>query len=160
MSDNARFWLTLPLALSVGMIAGTFLAFSTFVMASLARVPAHAGIVAMQSINVVIVRTPFIVLFLASAVVSVVLLTASLWSSMGAPAAFRLAGCVLYLLGNIGTTAFCNVPLNNRLAELDPDGPNSANVWLAYVSRWTAWNHVRTISGVFAALSLTLSLLS
>ena len=43
-------------AVGCGLMAGVFSAFSTFVMKALARLPAHEGIAAMQSINVVAVN--------------------------------------------------------------------------------------------------------
>ena len=50
----------------------------------------------------------------------------------------------------------CNVPLNNRLAKLR-DGDAGA-YWVKYVTRWTAWNHVRTSAALAAAALLTVAL--
>jgi uncharacterized membrane protein len=69
-----------------------------------------------------------------------------------------LAGCVLYLVGTIGVTMARNVPLNNRLARLHPQSADAAAYWAKYVTRWTAWNHVRTIAALAAAALLTIAL--
>jgi uncharacterized membrane protein len=55
------------------------------------------------------------------------------------------------------TMAF-NVPLNNRLAALEPQAGDSASVWEEYLTRWTAWNHVRTVTALAAVTLLTIAL--
>jgi uncharacterized membrane protein len=47
----------------------------------------------------------------------------------------------------------CNVPKNEALASVAPADPNSANLWVAYVARWTAWNHVRAAAATLAAVA-------
>ena len=69
---------------------------------------------------------------------------APLWSEAGA--AWQVAGALLYLIGSIGVTMVCNVPLNNRLANLAPESAEGATFWTQYLSVWTAWNHVRTLA--------------
>jgi uncharacterized membrane protein len=54
------------------------------------------------------------------------------------------------------TMAF-NVPLNNRLAVLDPSATQAAEFWREYVKSWQQWNHVRTIAAILASLLLILS---
>ncbi len=44
---------------------GIFYAFSSFVMAALARIPANAGITAMQSINITVINGTFFAAFSA-----------------------------------------------------------------------------------------------
>ena len=72
--------------------------------------------------------------------------------------ALVLAGCVLYLVGTVGVTMVCNVPLNNRLAKLHPRDAGAGAYWVKYVTRWTAWNHVRTSAALAAAALLTVAL--
>ncbi len=48
------------------------------------------------------------------------------------------------------TVAF-NVPLNNRLASVEPDSSGGEALWPHYLSRWTLWNHVRTAASLAAA---------
>jgi uncharacterized membrane protein len=56
-----------------------------------------------------------------------------------------------------GITMTVNVPLNNRLAALDANAPDSWPQWRDYLQRWTWWNHLRAFAGVLASLALTLS---
>jgi uncharacterized membrane protein len=70
-----------------------------------------------------------------------------------------LAGGVLYLVGTVGVTIVCNVPLNIRLATVHPQGAGAASYWNEYVTKWTAWNHVRTVAALAAAAALTIALL-
>jgi uncharacterized membrane protein len=50
------------------LIAGTFFAFSTFVMRALAKLPAREGIGAMQSINLVVINPLFLGAFIGTAI--------------------------------------------------------------------------------------------
>src|SRR5687768_13749063 len=68
-----QYGLTLLTALGSGLIGGVFFAFSTFVMRALARLPAAAGIAAMQGINVAVINPWFLVPFLGTAVAGVAL---------------------------------------------------------------------------------------
>jgi uncharacterized membrane protein len=74
------------------------------------------------------------------------------------PAALVLAGGALYIVGTIGVTIACNVPLNHRLAKLHPQGADTAGRWDEYVARWTAWNHVRAVASLAKAATLTVTL--
>jgi len=71
-----------------------------------------------------------------------------------------LIGAVLGILGAIITMVF-NVPLNNHLDTVNPDGLSTAGAareWQAYFSTWTAWNHVRTVTSFLGAALLLLGL--
>ena len=142
--------LTLIAALGSGLIAGAFFAFSTFVMKALARLPATGGIAAMQSINVAVINPLFLGVFVGTAAVCVGLSIAALmrWDRPGA--AYLVAGAALYVVGTFLVTIMFNVPLNNSLAALKPDDPDAPRRWAGYVSRWTMWNHVRTLAELAA----------
>ena len=150
--------LTLVAALGAGLIAGVFFAFSTFVMKALARLPAGTGIAAMQSINVMVINPLFLGVFLGTAAVSVAAMVAALmrWDEPGA--AYLLAGGALYFVGTFLVTVLFNVPLNNSLAAVAPDEPDAARQWAGYVSRWTAWNHVRTAAALAALACFVVAL--
>src|SRR3546814_9961059 len=67
------------------------------------------------------------------------------------PSPIRCAGWLIVAgllqpVGNLVITMVANVPLNNRLARVIPDSAEGAVVWTDYLKRWTAWNHVRTLS--------------
>jgi uncharacterized membrane protein len=156
--DQWLFALKLFAALGCGLIAGVFFAFSSFVMSALARIQPAQGISAMQSINIVVINPLFMLVFLGTAVACLGLGVVSLvgWHQPGA--AFLLAGSLLYLVGTFLVTMVFNVPLNDVLAKVDPGNLDSATLWSGYVSRWTAWNHVRTAAALGAAASFILAL--
>jgi uncharacterized membrane protein len=138
-------------AIGCGLLAGAYFAFSTFVMTALGRIDQAAGIAAMNAINVDIVRSLFMPLFLGTAVSSAALAAIGLlrWSEPGG--GFMIAGGCLYVIGMFVATMVFNVPLNNALAAVRPSTPEAASVWAAYLKDWTFWNHVRTLASVAAS---------
>jgi uncharacterized membrane protein len=150
--------LTLLAALGAGLVAGIFFAFSSFVMAALARQPAGGGIAAMQSINVTVLNPLFFLAFFGTAALALVLAIAAMVDWSQRDAFFLLCGSLLYLVGTVLVTMAFNVPLNNRLAAVKPGSAEGANVWRQYLSSWTAWNHVRTAAAFAAAASFTMAL--
>jgi uncharacterized membrane protein len=149
---------TLVGALGCGLVAGVFFAFSTFVMAALKRLPPAQGIAAMQSINELAVTPAFMTVLFGTGAACLGLVAWAAISLSELPAALVLAGGVLYIVGTIGVTIACNVPLNNRLAKLRPQGADAAGSWNEYVAKWTAWNHVRAVASLAAAAALTVAL--
>jgi uncharacterized membrane protein len=71
---------------------------------------------------------------------------------------YLLAGSVLYLAGTIGVTTAFNVPRNDALAAITPASAEASAFWTAYVSGWTAWNHVRTATALAASALLIVAL--
>lgn len=140
-------------ALGTALMAGLYFIFSVAVMTALSRIAPASGMAAMQSINVVILNPWFLLTFAGTAAICAILAIMALlrWSEPGA--VLLLVACVLYLAGNIGVTMVFNVPLNNALAAADPASADGAAVWSRYLSTWTRWNHVRTLS-CLAALAL------
>jgi len=144
--------LVLASALGCGLVAGVFFAFSTFIMKALARLPAPQGIAAMQSINIVVINPAFMGALFGTAILCIALLI----TGGGNAAPFARWGAIAYLIGTIGVTMAGNVPLNDRLAKLEPQEESSAAVWQDYVKRWTTWNHVRT-GAAFLACAVILA---
>lgn len=145
-------------ALGCGLNAGVFFAFSSFVMGALRRLPPAQGIAAMQSINVLAVTPAFMMALFGTAAVCFGLGVWAVFSSDGWTTALVLTGCALYLIGTIGVTIACNVPLNDALAKLSPGDPGAASYWNGYIARWTAWNHVRAAAALAAATVLAIAL--
>jgi uncharacterized membrane protein len=142
-------YLSLLLALGSGLIAGILFAFSAFIMRALETSP--QGAATMQSINVVIVRSSFIPLFMGVALVSLVTLVYT-WLGGSTPASpWFLAGALLYLVGVFGVTLVFNVPLNNRLAAASSE--TLPSIWANYLRVWTFWNTIRTGAGMASSLA-------
>ena len=68
-----------------------------------------------------------------------------------------MAGAMLYLFGVIVVTVAFNVPLNDALAAVDAKGPEGAALWTRYLSVWTGWNHVRSVSSLAALASFVMA---
>jgi uncharacterized membrane protein len=145
-------------ALGCGLVAGVFFAFSTFVMPALKRLTPERGIAAMQSINERAVTPVFMTALFGTAVACLGLIVWAVISWGEAPSALVLLGGALYLVGAIGVTIVCNVPLNNRLAKLHPQSASATSYWDEYLAKWTAWNHLRTLAALAAAALLTIVL--
>jgi uncharacterized membrane protein len=145
-------------ALGCGLIAGVFFAFSTFVMKALAGLPTAQGIAAMQSINVAVLNGWFFSAFFGTAAASLVLVVSSPFNWHEPSSIYRLIGSALYLIGAILVTILFNVPWNDGLAAIDPASADAARLWASYLAVWTAWNHVRTVAALAAAVLLTIAL--
>lgn len=158
MIDGPYFALTVLGVLGTGLVAGVFCGFSTFVMRGIAALPPAQGVAAMQAINVAVLRSAFMLLFVGSAVLCAVLavVTFVLWPDEGTVE--LLLGSVLYLFGCFGVTVVANVPRNDALAKLDAGTPEAAAYWPTYVSEWSTWNHVRGVASAAAAISYVLAL--
>ncbi|MBB6486551.1 DUF1772 domain-containing protein [Rhizobium lusitanum] len=145
-------------ALSSGLLAGVYFAFSTFVMQSFARLPVDQGIAAMQSINVTIVRSPFIAVFLLAAALSLFIAVMAFLNWRGTASVMMLTGAVLYIVASFLSTIVFNVPLNDALAKADGHTAEAAQLWATYLSDWTQWNHVRTVASLLAACAFVKAL--
>jgi uncharacterized membrane protein len=150
--------LTLSAALGSGLIAGVFFAFSSFIMQSFTKLSANQAIAAMNTINVVILNSLFMVVFVGTAAASVVLAVTSFirWGQPGA--VFLLVGGLLYLIGSLVVTGAFNVPLNDVLAAVTPERA-TPEAWKQYLGPWMLWNHVRTVTSLLASLAFIFALL-
>lgn len=150
--------LTWIMALSSGLMAGIYLAFSGFIMRAFAQVDPASGIAAMNAINETIVKTSFLPLFLGSTIAAVLLAGLGIcqWGTPGAGLA--LSAGLTYVIGMFVVTVAANVPLNNHLAEVTGDGAEPRRVWHHYLSRWTQWNTARTIASLIT-LAICIELL-
>jgi len=158
--STAFFFLIQFAILAYALIGGVFLAFSDFIMRSLALTGGHGGVEAMQTINREVFRWVFMALFLGMAAVSLIV-TAYGALSLSGPAGtlIALAGLV-YLIGCFGVTVAFNVPMNETLGALEMSSDAARDYWVqTYVPRWTFWNSVRTIACAVSAALLLFGLL-
>ncbi len=164
------------LIVMTGLMAGIYFTFSAFVMKSLDRLPSSQAISAMNSINLVIVRTSFLPLFFISTLGHLVLMVWSVMYPQSGHPLYFWAG-LIYVLGMFGVTLFGNVPLNNHLLLSDSQPHSSQTddktgahkqeaerkselslIWRTYLVSWTRLNHIRTISCTVSMALLTYSL--
>lgn len=131
-------------AVSTGVMAGVYFTFSSFVMRSLDALKAGQGAAAMQSINKVILESPFMPLFFGTTLISLGLAG---WGCLrwGQPGAWAMVlGGLVYVVGMFVVTAAGNVPLNEQLGALDAAAPEAQGFWRVYLRKWTLYNPARS----------------
>jgi len=141
-------------------VGGVFLAFSDFIMRSLAHTDGVGGIEAMQVINREVFRWIFMSLFLGLAPVSILVFGYSMVHLSGPEASLIALASAIYLIGCFGVTIAFNVPMNEALAGMDLSDDVTRDYWhRVYVPRWTLWNTVRTMACAVSSGLLMVGLL-
>jgi uncharacterized membrane protein len=147
MIDGYPRILTIVAAVGAGLSGGVFFAFSTFVMQALGRLPAAEGISAMQAINKAAPNPLFMLALFGTGAVSIAVSVLALGHLDQHWAGYVLTGTALYLACLVLTIVY-HVPHNNALALVNPTGPGATRAWAHYLSPWTAWNHLRTVTAL------------
>lgn len=146
--------------LAYGLVGGVFLAFSDFIMRSLALTGGVGGVEAMQTINREVFRWVFMALFLGMAAVSLVILGLGGIVFGGGPGALMMMAGLVYFIGCFGVTVFFNVPMNEALARMDLTSDATRAYWTGtYLPRWTFFNTLRTLACVVSSALLSVALL-
>lgn len=144
---------TATAAVCAGATGGVYVAFSAMIMPALNTRAGSEAIGAMQRINVMAVRPPFMALFCGGALASVMAgVTAGTSDSQGL---LRVAGAAL-ALASFGVTVAVNVPLNNALAKFS--GTGNIDAWRSFERPWTRANTVRGALALAGAAALAGSL--
>lgn len=145
--ERSIFPLLVLAALGSGIVAGLLFIFSNTIMRVLSEAQHPHGMTVMQGINVVIINPLFLAIFLGTAAISAIQIFYAL-THWGHPTAlYLLCGGLLYL-ATIGITAMFNIPLNNSLMTFNPADAASMQQWSEYCTRWTFWNHLRTLTAI------------
>lgn len=152
------FALTFLAALACALSAGVFYAFSTFVTSGLERLPAPTAVAAMQSINVTAPRAPLMLVMFGATLLSLAAAVLALLEADGAGRWLPALAAALYVAGTMAVTESGNVPLNDRLEAVDPDGPTAASEWQQFLGPWRNLNHLRSVSGLAATAALIAAL--
>lgn len=139
------------LALWSAVTGGIFSAFSEFIMSALLRSAPASGIEAMQQINRTVIPTQFVAGILAIALFSVALGYYAWTTFDGAARLTLVLAPIVYLPTVFFMTLFGNVPMNNKLAQLDPNSEYAETYWRHYGQAWTRLNHVRSIGSLVTA---------
>lgn len=143
------------------MSAGIVFIFSNTIMPALAKLPDSSGILAMTTINDIIVNPLFVTLFLTGPVLSAVT-AVGIWTKKdeySKPARYyALATTLIYLFGQVFITVTQNVPRNNALLNLDPSSTEASQYWRnVYLTEWVSWNTAR---GIFATVASVVGMLA
>lgn len=139
-------------AIGSGLNAGLFFIFSNTIMRAFDRLPAAGAVAAMNSINRVILNGLFFLVFFGTALLCLALLVGRLDSPL------VVVGALFYLIGSIGVTMVCNVPLNDKLAKVSSSADDMETQWRAYRGPWTRWNHVRSVACLLATVTFVIEI--
>jgi len=151
MTYDWTLYAILFLALWSAVIGGVFSAFSEFIMAALKQARTSVGIEAMQQINRTVIPTQFVSGILIIPVFALAL------AAYGTTVFEGVVLMILYLAAAVyGASVFLmtlagNVPMNNRLAGLEPDSAEAQVYWAIYARRWTRLNHYRALGSILTA---------
>jgi uncharacterized membrane protein len=157
MIDGYPRTLTIITAVGAGISGGVYFAFSTFVMKALGRLPATQGISAMQALNKTAPAPLFMLALFGTGVVGIVVSVAALGHLDQGWAVWVLIGTALYLISIIVTLVY-HIPHNNALDLVDPTGSGATHAWANFLSPWTAWNHLRTVTALAGSTAFIIAL--
>ncbi|HEY6740425.1 MAG TPA: anthrone oxygenase family protein [Actinopolymorphaceae bacterium] len=145
-------------ALGAGLVAGALFGFSTIVMRGLAALPPEQGAAAFKAIDLMVMRTLFVVVFVGTGLLSALALVLGItgWNRSDGP--YLVAGGVLYLVGVIGITRAVHLPRNSALAAVDADSREGRELWTRVFPTWVRWNHVRTVIALAASAAFMVAL--
>jgi uncharacterized membrane protein len=153
--------LTSLAALTSAAAGGMMYVFSTFVMRGLDRTGPIDAITAMRGINAEANGNPVFLLGYFSATILALVVGVIAVVQLNQPGSWWvLIGAIFGILGAMITMVF-NVPLNNHLDTVNPDGlsvADAAREWQAYFSTWTGWNHARTVTSFVGAVLMLVGL--
>ena len=137
------------------LLAGFYLAFSLTIMPALAGLPDRVLVTVIQTVNRVIVRPGFALLFVGAPPAA--LATAVLVPLAGAPAplvALAVVGAALQV-ASIVLTVVVHLPRNDPLDRADPDDADDVvRAREAFERPWTRAHRVRTTITTVGALAL------
>lgn len=146
--------------LLTGLLAGLFYGYDCSVIKGLGHLQNDTYLHAFQSINQSIQNPYFFLSFMGSLLV----LPVASWFSYKQGAAFPLllSASILYFTGVFGVTVFCNIPLNEQLANFQIATATESEISAmrkTFEHSWNTWHRIRTIAAIGVFLLTILSLL-
>jgi len=136
-----------------GLIAGIFLAWSIAVMPGITRLEDRNFLLSMQEMNKSIQNLPFFLCFFGSVICSLILTFWVLPNESSWIKYFLLAGTCIYCVGVLGITIMVNVPLNQKLEELNLQtlDNNKLNSFRSlFEQKWVFYNNIRTSASLIS----------
>jgi uncharacterized membrane protein len=147
-------------AITTGLIAGLFYAYSCSINIGLGTLPDGAYLAAMQSINKAILNPVFFASFLGT----VILLPLCTYLHYRQPLSPRFIilciAATLYLTGVFGVTIFGNVPLNEGLAKFDFGVASIEDISRERINFEKPWNRLHQIRTVASVVTLVLVIIA
>lgn len=132
--------------LACALASGFFLTFSDFVMDSLGAARPASGIESMQEINRKALGSGIVRILWCMFVGSFLLIGFGIFVGPGNVLVWIVAGGALYFVGGFIVTFRFNIPMNERLDEMDFRAAETEAYWRSsYLPSWTFWNSVRAL---------------
>ncbi len=147
MSSKGLFSLACFTTLLTGLNAGFFYTWSFTITGSLDLIDPASAIDAMRSINANI-RSGWFALIFFGAPLALLITTVFAFSQRRNIVSWLAA--LLLMATTVTVTTRLHVPMNNALAAADTG--DLAAIWSDYSTRWTLWNHLRTLTSTLAFL--------
>jgi len=130
--------------IACALASGFFLTFSDFVMDSLGAARPASGIESMQEINRKALGSGIIRMLWCMLVGALLLIAFGTFLGPGYALAWIVAGGALYFVGVYVVTFRFNIPMNERLDEMDFQAEATEAYWRSsYLPSWTFWNSIR-----------------
>jgi len=141
------------------LVAGFVFAFASVVMPGIQGLNDREFLRTFKAMDLVIQRNQpsFIMVWLGSVVTLMATVLLSFWHLSGTDHLLLILAAAIHLLGVQLPTATINVPLNNRLQQLEIDSLTDSEINEARVrfeGRWIKWNRIRTILAILASSML------
>jgi uncharacterized membrane protein len=147
-------------AISTGLIAGLFYAYSCSVNPGLGKLSGEGYLAAMQSINREILNPVFFASFMGT----LIFLPVSTWMQYRAGVSttfwLLLAATLLYAIGTFGVTMFGNVPLNDALDKFSLQGASGEEITRHRAQFEIPWNRLHTVRTVASVAALALVIIA
>jgi uncharacterized membrane protein len=142
--------------LTTGLVAGVFYAYSVSVDPGLAAQSDASYVATMQEINVRIQNPLFFASFFGAVLFPLAALVVHLPRLRSGRFLLISLASLLYIGGGFLLTAFVNVPMNDQLANVDPEAPARvlSQAREAYEGPWDFWNGVRTVFSTLSFVAL------
>jgi len=141
------------------LVAGFVFAFAAVVMPGVQTLNDRDFLQAFKVMDGVIQRKQplFMLVWVGSVFALVICVLLSFRHLAGIDHLLLLCAAAIYLLGVQLPTATINIPLNNRLQELDLNAVNNPAISAArfdFEGRWVKWNRIRTALAVLVSALL------
>lgn len=142
----------IALAVSIllcALVAGLVFAFAVIIMPGIKSLEDRDFLRAFVVMDRVIQNNHpvFLVVWIGSALATMTLAAMSIWQLDGIHRLIAILFSATYVVGVQLPTIVINIPLNNRLQQLDLDAMNETELAIArneFESRWNMWNTIRT----------------
>jgi uncharacterized membrane protein len=148
--SSIRYFLLLA-TVATGLIAGLFFSFVVAINPAFAQLPDAQYIIAMQTINIVIVNPVFAFTLFSP----VILIPYTAWRYKSV---LLWIAAAFYIIGGTGVTFAANVPLNDMLAAFS-GAASAAETRAAFAGAWNTWHLVRTVAVIISLMLLVMACL-